>query len=210
MATRTRKKEEMAEDAEPTRAELRREHLLATARSLFVDQGFHQTGMAQIATASGIKVGQIYRDFSNKEDIIAAICERDVTAWLEEDRLREAVEAKDLAAVRDWMDRFVFSDDSVEECRLMSEIVAEAGRNQRIADLNQCIDLRIRESLSAALAAVTSDRECSEEQDALMNFILALGIGITMQRALDPGRKYDPMFRYVSKIIDERIGALAE
>ncbi|WP_443018235.1 helix-turn-helix domain-containing protein [Sphingobium sp. TKS] len=45
---------------------------MATTRDLFVKRGFHQTGMAQIASSSGIAVGQIYRDFANKEAIIAA------------------------------------------------------------------------------------------------------------------------------------------
>ena len=49
----------------PSRADLRRSHLLETARQLFAERGFHQTGMAQIAAASGIKVGQIYRDFES-------------------------------------------------------------------------------------------------------------------------------------------------
>lgn len=65
------------------RADNRRRHLLDVARRLFIDQGFHQTGVAQIAAESGIKVGQIYRDFASKEAIIAAICESNVEAWLE-------------------------------------------------------------------------------------------------------------------------------
>jgi AcrR family transcriptional regulator len=194
---------------QPTRAETRREHLLETARTLFIEHGFHQTGMAQIAAASGIKVGQIYRDFHSKEDIIAAICERDVSEWLEEEILAAAVAAGDLRAVRDWMDRFLSCDEPVEECRLMSEIVAEVGRNVRIAEFNRSIDIRIRTSLSAALRAIASREDCEEDRECLIDLILALGIGVMMRRGFDPDLKIQPLYRCVSAIIDERIDALA-
>jgi len=194
---------------QPTRAETRREHLLETARTLFIEHGFHQTGVAQIAAASGIKVGQIYRDFHSKEDIIAAICERDVSEWLEEEILAAAVTAGDLGAVRDWMDRFLSCDEPVEECRLMSEIVAEVGRNTRIAELNRSIDLRIRTSLSAALRAIASREDREEDRECLIDLILAIGMGVMMRRGFDPDLKIQPLYRCVSEIIGERIHALA-
>lgn len=194
------------ESPRPNRAEARREHLLETARKLFIEQGFHQTGVAQIASASEIRVGQIYRDFASKEDIIAAICERDVTQWLEEATLAAAVAAGDLSAVRDWVDRFLCCDEPVEECRLMSEIVAEAGRNARIAELNRRVDQRIRASLSAALTAIGAADD-PENRESLVEYILALGIGIMMRRTFNPELKIEPLFRYVSGVLDQRIAA---
>jgi AcrR family transcriptional regulator len=193
----------------PSRAELRREHLLETARALFIEHGFHQTGMAQISAASEIKMGQIYRDFESKEDIIAAICERNVAAWLEEDVLARAVQAGDTGAVRDWLDRFLRSDEPVEECRLMSEIIAESGRSARIAQLNSTVDRKVRDSLTAALTAISPHADCSDARDPLIDFILALGLGIMMRRTFDPDLKVEPLFRYVSAVIDERIQALS-
>ena len=197
----------------PTRAEARRAHLLETARKLFIEQGFHQTGVAQIASASGIKVGQIYRDFSSKEDVIAAICERDVADWLGEDILAAAVEKGDQAAVREWLNRFLRNDDPVEECRLMNEIVAEAGRSPHIAQLNRSIDQRIRGRLSAALAALAAlagraDRV--EERDQLADFILALGLGVMTRRTFDPDLNVDALFDYASMVVDQRIRILAD
>jgi AcrR family transcriptional regulator len=199
----------MCEENRPNRAEARREHLLETARGLFIEHGFHQTGVAQIAAASGIKVGQIYRDFHSKEAIIAAICERDVAEWLDEAHLNAAVAAGDHAAVRAWMDRFLSCDEPVEECRLMSEIVAEAGRNARIAELNRSVDARIRESLAAALAAITPNAVDLEKREALVDLILALGIGIMMRRAFDPGLKVEPLLCYISMILDRGIEHLS-
>jgi AcrR family transcriptional regulator len=199
----------MVEDVSPrTRAEMRRAHLLETARALFIEHGFHQTGVARIATESGIKVGQIYRDFSSKEDIIAAICERDVAEWLEEERLTVAVEAGDVPAVRAWVERFLTNDEPIEECRLMSEIVAEAGRNTRIAELNHRIDRRIRESLSAALVAITGREDRRAERETLIDLILALGIGTMMRRAFDPDLQVRSLFQCVATVVNQRIEAL--
>ena len=76
-----------------TRAEARREKLIEAARALFAENGFHATGMAEIARRSGIAVGQIYRDFAGKEDIVAEIVTRDCALFLSAATLKNAIEA---------------------------------------------------------------------------------------------------------------------
>ncbi|MFD2138543.1 TetR/AcrR family transcriptional regulator [Novosphingobium resinovorum] len=93
---------------------MRRQHLLDTARRIFVEKGFHQVSIAQIAQASGIAVGQIYRDFANKEEIVAAICEANLIAWLEEAKLQAAVERRDFTAIRAWITRIATDTPSAE------------------------------------------------------------------------------------------------
>jgi AcrR family transcriptional regulator len=162
--------------ASGSRADARRRHLLDVARSLFVEQGFHQTGIAQIATVSGIKVGQIYRDFESKEAIIAAICESDVTGWLEEDVLSRAVSAEDLGAIRAWLTRFGSQAETAHDFRLMTEIMAEAGRNPRVAEIYRTLDGRVHTSLSAALAALVPGAG-TDQIEYLTELILTLGAG---------------------------------
>jgi AcrR family transcriptional regulator len=48
------------------KAAQRREKIIEAARKLFIDNGFHATGVAQIAKESGIAVGQLYRDFASR------------------------------------------------------------------------------------------------------------------------------------------------
>ncbi|WP_158298541.1 MULTISPECIES: TetR/AcrR family transcriptional regulator [unclassified Sphingobium] len=160
-----------------TRADARRRHLLDVARTLFIEQGFHQTGIAQIASVSGIKVGQIYRDFESKEAIIAAICEADVITWLEEDVLAGAVAAGDMVAVRAWLTRFGGQKDTADDFRLVTEILAEAGRNPRIAQIYRCLDDRVGKSLSAALVALAPHGTGSCTIESLVELILTLGAG---------------------------------
>jgi AcrR family transcriptional regulator len=193
----------------PNRAEARRATILETADRLFTERGFHGTGMAQIAAESGVKIGQIYRDFASKEDIVAALAEQNVSSWLEEDVLSAAVTAGDLHAIRSWIRRFEGQDDKVDECRLMTEIVAEAGRNARIAAIHRRIDDRVRESLSLALHALLPDGVDDEEIDLLIEFILAAGIGVISRRVLRPDTPAIALGNLVSKMVDRHLALLS-
>lgn len=189
------------------RADERRRHLLDTARTLFADNGFHQTGMAQIAAASGIKVGQIYRDFASKEDIIAVIASEDVEAWLQEDCVRAAIARNDHQAIRDWINRFYACDEPVEECRMMTEIMAEAARNPRVADIYREIDNRIRCSLHAALEALGVDCVGIVDRDVLVDLVLALGLGSMMRRIVHPETDCRKLAESFRALIDTQLAA---
>lgn len=67
-------------DASKRPAGLRtREAILEASRSLFLRQGYHATGMREIAHESGISLGAVYNHFQSKEEIFAAIlAERNV------------------------------------------------------------------------------------------------------------------------------------
>ncbi|HWK36960.1 TetR/AcrR family transcriptional regulator [Sphingomonas sp.] len=189
----------------PNRTQARRTHLVTTARALFIENGFHRTGMAQIAAASGIKVGQIYRDFRSKDDLIVDICERDLAAWLDEEVLDRAVEAGDMPAVRGWIDRLLLSDKPADDGQLMLEIMAETGRNDRIAGLNQSCEERIRRNLSTALNAIDPRESRAVEHDTLIDFIMAVGVGMMMRRALNPDMNVERLDRYILDIVNQRI-----
>lgn len=189
-----------------TRAEARRAHLLDVARTLFAVHGFHGTGVAQIAAASGVKVGQIYRDFQSKEDIVAALVEADLAAFLDESGLAIAVGRGDPAAVRDWISRFTHVDESMEECRMLAEIVAEAARNVRIAEIHHAIDARVRASLETALTALVPS---SDRSSRLIDLIMTLGIGLTYRRIADPHLDVRGLIDQIGAIIDREIGELA-
>jgi len=47
--------------------------ILAAARQLILRQGYHATGMRQIAREAGISPGGVYNHFSSKEEIFAAL-----------------------------------------------------------------------------------------------------------------------------------------
>lgn len=54
-----------------------RDAILVAARALFAGRGFHQTSVAELAAAAQVSVGQIYRLFKGKDEIISAIVHAD-------------------------------------------------------------------------------------------------------------------------------------
>ena len=53
----------------------RRQQILEAALACFSDDGFHQTGMAEIVRRSGLSRGAVYGYFASKDDIIEAIAD---------------------------------------------------------------------------------------------------------------------------------------
>jgi AcrR family transcriptional regulator len=59
----------------PPRGE-RRERILASATSLFEENGFHGAGIDDIAAAAGVTGPAIYRHFKNKDAVLVALFDR--------------------------------------------------------------------------------------------------------------------------------------
>jgi len=60
---------------QPARGE-RRERILASATSLFLENGFHGAGIDDIAAAAGVTGPAIYRHFKNKDAVLVALFDR--------------------------------------------------------------------------------------------------------------------------------------
>jgi AcrR family transcriptional regulator len=163
--------------------------------------------MAQVATASGIAVGQIYRDFANKEAIIAAICEADLAGWLEEEVLEAAVAAGDRRAIRAWIERIATEEPSAQDRRLMCELLAEVGRNPIIAEMNRKAETRLRTSLGAALFSL-APQASDLRRSIMMDFIIQVSWGMVAKMELAPHHDHEPLRRYVGELLVREVVAL--
>jgi AcrR family transcriptional regulator len=191
-----------------SRADLRRRKLIETARMLFIQNGFHSTGIAQIARESGIAVGQIYRDFSGKEEIVAALVEEDCGAFLDADALDAAIASGDSDAVRAWLRHFVDPDDDRDGDRMFAEIVAEASRNDRIAAIFVGLQDRFRSNLLAALAILTPGEEAADRRGVLADTIMTLSIGLLHHRLIRPTLDTPALTAALRALIDREVDAL--
>ena len=63
----------MVEAARRQAGQRTREAILEAARALFLRQGYHATGMREIAREAGISLGAAYNHFASKEEIFAAL-----------------------------------------------------------------------------------------------------------------------------------------
>lgn len=132
-------------------------------------------------------VGQIYRDFVNKEAIVAVIVEQDLEAFLAERGLQAAAATGDPIEVRAWIARFV-ACHTADGGRLVAEIMAEASRNVRIAEIVRAVNWRVRRELTAALHLLVPDSISSERFECLAQVIETISAGVFQRRVTDDGQ----------------------
>lgn len=119
--------------AAPTeRALARRQQVLDAASDAFRRRGFHAASMAEIAKLAGMSPGHIYNLFENKDEIIAAIVERDCEDVVR--RIGELQQEVDvLQAMLRETDKAIDEHSQVADAALELEVLAEASRNPRLA-----------------------------------------------------------------------------
>jgi AcrR family transcriptional regulator len=86
-----------------------RERLLDTAADLFYKEGMRAVGVDLVIERTGVAKTSLYRHFPSKDDLIAAVLERDDrTYWANWDRVAQGQDAKaELAAQIDWIARYI-------------------------------------------------------------------------------------------------------
>lgn len=183
-----------------SRARARRERIIAAARSLFAQHGFDRTGMAQIARESQVLVGQIYRDFASKEDLIAAIVERDISGLLDDPELA-AVEAGQTEQLDQWVRRFVARGLDDDMRKILSDILSEGTRNPRIASILTQIHEQLHRRITHAALIWLPQPERSAERALLADLILTLTGAIHHRQILGLG---------VDRAISTRVVAIVE
>lgn len=193
------------------KAELRRDRVIETARKLFIDKGFHGTGIAQIARDSGIAVGQLYRDFSAKEDIVAAIVDADCCAFMAAESLRAAIANRDAGLVRNWIHQFIAAEDDpedVEGARLFAEIVAEAGRNERIAAIFRRVHDDVRSLMLNALEMLAPAPAMAGRRATLSDMISTMALGMLHHEMIRRDFDRGPLARAFIVTVDREIDAM--
>lgn len=159
--------------------------MIHAAREAFAANGFHGTGIAQIAQASGVRVGQIYRDFANKEAIVAEIVARDLEDFLSEQGLCAAGATGDPEAVRAWIGQFVACEKPESGGRLVAEIMAEASRNVRIAEIVRTVNERMNNELSSALRLLVPASVSPARFECVAEMIQTIAAGVFQRRVTE-------------------------
>ena len=117
--------------------EERRNQIMDAAVRRFSQHGFHQTTMDDICAESEMSKGALYRYFSSKEDIVAAMYERSINQ--ETPMMNEALEQNGPVATLVNLTEGIYgqlADPSARDgYRLAVQLWAEAMTNPRIYDL---------------------------------------------------------------------------
>lgn len=192
-----------------SRAEQRRRRVMDTARALFIANGFHATGMAQVAKLSGVAIGQIYRDFASKEEIVAALVGTDCARLMRFDLLEEAIRDRDSEAVRVWLRDFVSPGGDLDDARLFAEILAESSRSERIRAIFRSIQDDLRDHMDQALLLLAPSPAVERRRTVLAEVITTLSVGTKHQQLMRPDADLSSAIRGVQAVLDRELDALA-
>lgn len=125
----------------------------AAALQVFVKQGFHGTSIRDIATASGVSIGNIYNYYKTKEDLYRCIAEN-YEAKMQPLRIQAVAETKDLFAAKDLTQLAYRIRDIVHRetdyWRLMYIDVTEFG-NQHFAHIYRNLASDLKTKMGARL-----------------------------------------------------------
>jgi AcrR family transcriptional regulator len=127
----------------------RRAHILDAALMSFLEKGYHQTGVRDIAKRAGVSLGNLYNHFSGKHAVLAEI------AALEREELQPFIselrnDVAPLEVLEDFVRNYLIHLSAPENVILSLEIASEAVRKPDIAKMF----LENQNALLDALAAL--------------------------------------------------------
>jgi TetR/AcrR family transcriptional repressor of uid operon len=153
------------------------QRILGAARQLFALQGFHQTPISELATAAGVSVGQIYRLFKDKNDLILAIVAEDVEIKvLDFDALLDGARKRSISIREAFLQLATRAMTKTQES-LSFEILAEAHRNPDVANRIAEFCARYR-SVVRELAAIANPALTDESLRGVEEVFLGLMFGL--------------------------------
>lgn len=131
--------------------EQRREQVMAVARGVFVERGYHSAGMDEIAVAAGVSKPVLYQHFPSKLELYLALLDRGI-----EELLRAADAA--LASTSDNKERvratmrayfsFVADRDSAYRLVFESDVMNESAVRERVNRAHEAIAAKIADVIS--------------------------------------------------------------
>lgn len=184
-----------------------REKILSAARQLFVQRGFHQAGMAELAKAATLSVGQIYRIFPSKSDIILTIVEEEmIKRQMSVERAILRI-SKGSPTLVDKVEVFILEWLESQGVDLSFDILAEAVRNP---DIMRCIADRgpiFRESVRLFTLAI-EPRLDVRQQAIAEEFLFDLLFGMGHRRLSLPSLSVPATANATAKLIVASIQSL--
>ncbi|MBF6172479.1 TetR/AcrR family transcriptional regulator [Nocardia blacklockiae] len=165
-----------------------RADLLATARELFLTEGYARTGLERVAEAAGYSKGAVYSNFRTKSQLcLEVLTDIHETKFTElSDLLRDDGDLEQrLARLQDWAERtlgdvgwtmleFEFAIVAREDPALQAALVSNLAlvRGMVAAQLHT-----LAETVGVGLPMAAEDAATT---------VLSMGLGLGIQRAIDP------------------------
>jgi AcrR family transcriptional regulator len=185
-----------------TRAERQartREALVATARGMFLEDGYAATSLDRVAEAAGFSKGAVYSNFRHKDELCLAVLDDIHTRQLAQVVAAFEVDGsldERLAAFEAW------AEDNIGELRwtaLEVEFATRARHSEFVADALRDRNQAVRDAI-AGLVADSAERfglELAMSADDVATALLSLGIGLGVARSNNPSLSVHVMSRTI-------------
>ena len=165
-----------------------REQLLATATQLFLRDGYFATSLEKVADEAGFSKGAVYSNFGGKDELCLAVLD-----GIHADQALQIGGAlgarggfdRRLAALRRWAERTLGDEGwSSLEIEFASQARRDPGLRAELARRS----VAIRALIATMIEAHADDFGIELPLPAadLATALLSLGVGLGLQRALDP------------------------
>lgn len=162
-----------------------RDAILVAARALFAGRGFHQTSVAELASAAQVSIGQIYRLFKGKHEIIGAIVHADFDGRLAQMALlKDKLDAGECDVIQ-LFEALVSQALEEREEALAFEIMAEGLRNPSLSGVigDMCAQYR---AFIRQFACVVNPSLSGEALDGAEETVLACLFGLSHRTLSQP------------------------
>jgi AcrR family transcriptional regulator len=185
------------------RALARRQQVLDAAAECFRRRGFHGASMAEIAKTAGMSAGHIYNLFENKDEVIAAIVERDRDEIVR--RIQETLDGEDvMEAMLTAVEDSCHQPDRDAEAALNLEVLAEASRNAKLAQVvvnSETIIRRKAMLLIQTALGPKADRLPADDIEARASVLAALFNGLMVLSVSQPDLKQAAVSRVMQRMM---------
>jgi AcrR family transcriptional regulator len=184
--------------------------LIRTARELFLREGYFATSIDRVADAAGYSKGAVYSNFASKDELCLAVLDR-----LLAERARELAAAwRDaagdidarLAALGRWINSVTADQGWITlEVEFASQVRTDPRLRRAFADRAR----NLRSTLSAVIeaAAEAGQVELVAPPEQLAAAVVALVLGVALQRAVDPELAVQPLVDAAHRVAGATIRA---
>jgi AcrR family transcriptional regulator len=159
--------------------------LIATAKRLFLEDGYQATTIDKVAEAAGFTKGAVYSNFRTKDGLCLAVLDEIRGERVAEvaDILAAPTTAGRLQRIAEWAEQVI---DDPNWTQLELEFSVQVRRNDQLRD-----ELATR--LNALVGVISTALETADDLDTRVPpaeaavAMLALGVGVGLFRSIDPG-----------------------
>jgi AcrR family transcriptional regulator len=165
-----------------------RARLVATAKTLFLRDGYALTSLEKVADKAGYSKGAVYSNFRNKDELCLAVLEEitaEQAAMVAEALAGARTIDERLAAFQSWAEANIGNEAWTA---LEVEFAVGARRNPTVRKELTRRSRTTRELIARLLAAQADELGITLPMpaEAAATALLSLGIGLGVQRAIDP------------------------